>query len=828
MSKAKKTAGGGGDVLSQVQTLQQALASSTDLNPLTDLIDLAASLGSKTSNDVKALDRALLVLGHALASLVFPSAKKDKRLLLFPDQVDADGILTSASLPKSISSTLSTAELQVSDWVKDQWNATVHLLCALTAHQDEGIRATALRQLLVLQLAASNVLSSHLGAASDDGEADQAESARWAPSPWRATVLAVTAGAPLSLRAGTKALQRHEKVHLDVYALFLEELAEKYDDARYAFLKELRAILVNPPQSATTSHNSFRSNALAVLINLTAVPSEQGHLNAFYVPALAKPGSAKKKKGKAKANGTGKAKAGGKDDEEEEDAPKPGQEGFDDMEDWFSDSDEEGQGTKSSGSTKGGGTTGLGKMARDQRAKRKRKSALPLSEAVHDLTAQKGAFANAWLALMLPRAQPQRSNGSSSISFAAATPIGGPLSTAQTHQILLVLHTQILPHFSRPNLVHEFLVDCLNRGHTDAARVVLGESSGSLEAVAESEGVNAATALLALHGLYTLIIVHNLDYPDFFKRLYALMLYTPHLLHMRYRSRFLRLLETFMSSSLLPAALVASFAKRLSRMALRASPAAAVCIIPLVWNLLKKHKNCLGLIHRDFGEDRLSQGPAGLPDPFDALESDPLKTGALDSSLWELAALGAAQAALQRQGVDTSASSGGTAHYLHSTSTLSRILAEPFLKERYDLDDFLDITYGTLFENESSRILDKATAKGDADQRRKAKPIPTPAVRATLGDVQLERFERERTLEKEREQARKRVAEEGAENEPVAQTVPEASAAQAATAPVGLGFRGFSTPVVRAKRRKQAKDASTGSESKSGPETHDVMDLWLF
>lgn len=50
----------------------------------------------------------------------------------------------------------------------------------------------------------------------------------------------------------------------------------------------------------------------------------------------------------------------------------------------------------------------------------------------------------------------------------------------------------------------------------------------------------------------------------------------------------------------------------------------------MVYNLLKRHPTCMQIIHR----------PDSLPgraDPFDPLQTDPLQTGALESSLWELA-----------------------------------------------------------------------------------------------------------------------------------------------------------------------------------------------
>jgi len=80
----------------------------------------------------------------------------------------------------------------------------------------------------------------------------------------------------------------------------------------------------------------------------------------------------------------------------------------------------------------------------------------------------------------------------------------------------------------------------------------------------------------------------------------------------------------------LPATLVASFLKRLSRLSLTAPPHGIVAIIPMTYNLLKRHPTCMQMIHRP-------NALPGRPDPFNPFEPDPLKTGALESSLWELA-----------------------------------------------------------------------------------------------------------------------------------------------------------------------------------------------
>lgn len=68
-------------------------------------------------------------------------------------------------------------------------------------------------------------------------------------------------------------------------------------------------------------------------------------------------------------------------------------------------------------------------------------------------------------------------------------------------------------------------------------------------------------------------------------------------MHVRYRPRFLRMLDLFLSSTHLPTALVASFVKRLARLCLSAPPAAIISIIPMIYNLLKRHPACMVLIH---------------------------------------------------------------------------------------------------------------------------------------------------------------------------------------------------------------------------------------
>ena len=137
-------------------------------------------------------------------------------------------------------------------------------------------------------------------------------------------------------------------------------------------------------------------------------------------------------------------------------------------------------------------------------------------------------------------------------------------------KILLNLHSEVIPSLTDPKLLIDFLSDSYNAG--------------------------GVTSLLALNGLFILIQQHNLDYPDFYKKLYAL--FEPGIFHVKYKERFFYLADLFLMSTHLPAYLVAAFAKRLARMALSAPPSGIMIAVAFVCNLLRRHPSCQVLIHR--------------------------------------------------------------------------------------------------------------------------------------------------------------------------------------------------------------------------------------
>ncbi|KAI9819476.1 MAG: hypothetical protein M1827_006924 [Pycnora praestabilis] len=238
------------------------------------------------------------------------------------------------------------------------------------------------------------------------------------------------------------------------------------------------------------------------------------------------------------------------------------------------------------------------------------------------------------------------------------------LSDDQRNTVLGLVSHRIAPWFLKVEMLMDFLTDSYN--------------------------VGGSTSLLALSGLFYLIQEKNLDYPQFYQKLYSLL--DSGILHSKHRSRFFRLLDTFLSSTHLPAALVASFIKRLSRLLLHAPPPAIVVVVPWIYNLLKRHPSCTFMIHRAIQTKELKKklDQEGMDDPFNMSEQDPMQTHAIESSLWEVEML--------------------QSHYHPNVATLAKIISEQFTKNAYNLEDFLDHSYGSMLDAELSKDIKKAPA----------------------------------------------------------------------------------------------------------------------
>ncbi|KAE9362355.1 hypothetical protein PF008_g151 [Phytophthora fragariae] len=258
------------------------------------------------------------------------------------------------------------------------------------------------------------------------------------------------------------------------------------------------------------------------------------------------------------------------------------------------------------------------------------------------------------------------------------------LPQASYKRLLVQLPDEIMPHLTNPLLLADFLTD--------------------------SYSIGGVTSLLALNSLFILIQDYNFDSPDFYNKLYAL-LDDPTLYSAKQRDRFFGLLNLFLSSTHLPAYTVAAFAKRLSRSALTAEPGAILFIIPMVYNLILRHKECLQLIHRtgaftaaekaakrreemasgtavDAAAKKLSNEKTELVlkdghDPFVNDELDPIKCNALQSSLWELYTM--------------------KHHYNADVALKARMFEEKLRHQFVDVDESMEITYKNLFDKQLKR-----------------------------------------------------------------------------------------------------------------------------
>lgn len=220
----------------------------------------------------------------------------------------------------------------------------------------------------------------------------------------------------------------------------------------------------------------------------------------------------------------------------------------------------------------------------------------------------------------------------------------------QRKRLLSIISQTIAPWFVKPELLADFLTTSYNSG--------------------------GSVSLLALSGVFYLIKERNLDYPSFYHKLYSLI--DRDILHSKHRSKFFRQLDTFLASTHLPAALVASFIKRLSRYSLNAPPSAIVFVVPWVYNQLRRHPTCTFMLHRETKDPETKRHirDHGSEDPFLPEETDPMETKAIESSLWELVQL--------------------QSHYHPNVATIAKIVAEQFTKQTYNMEDFLDHSYASV------------------------------------------------------------------------------------------------------------------------------------
>ncbi|KAE8698519.1 Nucleolar complex protein 4, putative isoform 2 [Hibiscus syriacus] len=194
-------------------------------------------------------------------------------------------------------------------------------------------------------------------------------------------------------------------------------------------------------------------------------------------------------------------------------------------------------------------------------------------------------------------------------------------------EVLGTLHQAVIPHLSNPIILCDFLT--------------------------RSYDIGGVVSVMALSSLFILMTQHGLEYPNFYEKLYALL--SPSIFMAKHRAKFFQLLDSCLKSPLLPAYLAAAFAKKLSRLSISVPPSGALVIIALIHNLLRRHPSINCLVHKEDGdessEDRSKaediankandSGPDKRPgiDHFNSEESNPLKSNAMRSSLWEIDSL---------------------------------------------------------------------------------------------------------------------------------------------------------------------------------------------
>ncbi|KAL0560895.1 hypothetical protein IC582_001312 [Cucumis melo] len=207
-----------------------------------------------------------------------------------------------------------------------------------------------------------------------------------------------------------------------------------------------------------------------------------------------------------------------------------------------------------------------------------------------------------------------------------------PLPIDVYKEVLVILDQEVIPYLSKPIILSDFLT--------------------------KSYDIGGVISVMALSSLFLLMTKYGLEYPNFYEKLYALLV--PSIFMAKHRAKFFQLLDSCLKSPLLPAYLAAAFAKKLSRLSLVVPPSGALVIIALIHNLLRRHPSINCLVHREnVGESKnddstseeaakgtdASEVDADTPkmkpgiDHFNYEETDPIKSSALRSSLWEIDSL---------------------------------------------------------------------------------------------------------------------------------------------------------------------------------------------
>lgn len=169
------------------------------------------------------------------------------------------------------------------------------------------------------------------------------------------------------------------------------------------------------------------------------------------------------------------------------------------------------------------------------------------------LALQKRAFSDMWTALM-----------------------ASPMTKSAYKSILLSVDVALLPYLKHPVSVVDFCMAAYQMG--------------------------GHTSLLSLQSLFVISTKLNIEVPDFYPKLYALLC-TEAIFVSKYRQQLWELTDVFLSSEYLPLAFAAAFLKKLCRLALRAPAHGAMLCLQLAFNIVRRHPNTLVLVQADEAAD---------------------------------------------------------------------------------------------------------------------------------------------------------------------------------------------------------------------------------
>jgi U3 small nucleolar RNA-associated protein 19 len=160
-----------------------------------------------------------------------------------------------------------------------------------------------------------------------------------------------------------------------------------------------------------------------------------------------------------------------------------------------------------------------------------RASELSTHEALHSLQSHRSQFSAAWLAVLHHVKK----------------------SPDQSSRVLSILHRSILPHFLQPIQLMDWISACVDFGESmifhaghvfNISRWVYLTSG--LQCTVRIDSRSQPVGLVVSNCDWR-VIYFSSDYPDFYLRLYAVL--DRNILHVKYRARFFRLLELFLSST---------------------------------------------------------------------------------------------------------------------------------------------------------------------------------------------------------------------------------------------------------------------------------------